>query len=334
MGGDRDADRATEAGAGLLGERLRVFAAVAGEGGFSRAARALGRTQSSVSQAVLSLERTLGEPLFVRDGRSTRLTEAGRVLLAHAARAFAELGRARAELAALRAVAAGTLVVGTSDTLATYVLPVVLAAFRARYPGVELRLENRPSPAVAARVADGAVDVGVVSLPWPRRLELGGRPARDALRTQTVAHQRDVLVCPPSHALARRRRVRLDELSGEPLVLLDRTTASRALLDDALAVAGVAPRVVMEMNSVEVIKRLVELGFGLSVVPDLAVRAEVARGTLASVALPAPFAAREVALVTSTTGPLSPAPRAFLTTARTELQSFGDTYQNPRSPRR
>src|SRR4051794_15042176 len=105
------------------GDRLGSFVAVAREGGFSRAARALGRTQSSLSQAVALLEHDLGEALFVRDGRTTHLTEAGRVLLAHAERAFAELSAARAELAALRDLTAGTLALGASDTFATYLLP-------------------------------------------------------------------------------------------------------------------------------------------------------------------------------------------------------------------
>ena len=90
------------------GDRLAAFVAVAREGGFSRAARALGRTQSSLSQAVALLEHDLAEALFVRDGRSTHLTDAGRVLLAHAERAFAELDAARAELAALRDLTSGT----------------------------------------------------------------------------------------------------------------------------------------------------------------------------------------------------------------------------------
>src|SRR6185295_5048265 len=108
--------------------RLGAFVAVAREGGFSRAARALGRTQSSVSQAVALLEAELGEALFVRDGRQTHVTAAGRVLLAHAERAFAEMDAARAELAALRDLTAGTLALGASDTFATYLLPPVFAA--------------------------------------------------------------------------------------------------------------------------------------------------------------------------------------------------------------
>ena len=147
--------------------RLQTFRVVARERGFSRAARQLGRTQSSVSQAVALLERELGAPLFERRGRTAVLTEAGQLLLPHADRILEEMDRARAHLEAARELRAGELVIGTSDTLACHLLPRVLGAFRKRYPGVELRLVNRPSPATAQAVADRQVHLGVVSLPLP-----------------------------------------------------------------------------------------------------------------------------------------------------------------------
>jgi DNA-binding transcriptional LysR family regulator len=300
-------------------ERLRAFVAVAQARGFSRGARRLGRTQSSVSQAIALLERELGEPLFVRDGRETHLTEAGRVLLVHAERAFAELAAARAELTALRDLAAGTLVLGTSDTLATYLLPPVFAAFRDRHPGVELRLDNRPSPIVAARVAERAVDLGLISLPLPDDLRIGGRPAASELRIEPLASHRDVLICPPRHPLAQRKRVSLSDLATQPLLLLDRTTATRAFLDTRFAAAGLTPRVVMEMSGVEILKRLVELDFGLSIVPEHAAAREVAQGTLATVPVRG-LPARRVGLITPTAGPLSRAARAFIEVARAALQ--------------
>jgi LysR family cyn operon transcriptional activator len=302
----------------LRSDRLRAFLAVASEAGFSRAARRLGQTQSAVSQAIAALERELGEPLFVRDGRRISLTEAGAALRPRAERALAELADARAELSSRRALATGTLRLGTSDTLATYLLPPAFAAFRARFPGVELRLDNRPSPAVAARVAARELDLGVITLPLPPGLGLAGRPADDALRTWPLATQRDVLIAPPAHALAHRRRVDLRALEGQPLLLLDRSTATRAFLDARLAAARVRPRIVMEMNGVEVLKRLVELGFGLSIVPDVAAAREVAARTLVARPL-ASLPARRVAMITPTVGPLAHAARAFLSLARAAL---------------
>lgn len=301
------------------GDRLRVFVAVAREGGFSRAARALGCSQSAVSQAIAALERDVGEPLFVREARRTYLTEAGRVLLGHAERAFAELADARRAIDALKDLTTGTLVVGTSDTLATYLLPPAFAALRAQHPGVELRLDNRPSPAIAARVAERAVDLGVVSLPLPAGLRITGRPAEDEVRIEPLVAQRDVLVCATNDAWAQRRSVRLEDLDQRPLLLLDPSTATRAFLEEHFAAHHVRPRVVMEMNGVEVLKRLVELGFGMAIVPDHAAAREVAQGSLASIAIRG-LPPRKVGLLTPTTGPLSRAARAFVDIVRRELR--------------
>src|SRR5512140_1885954 len=99
-------------------DQLLAFVTVARERGFSRAARALGKTQSAVSQAVLHLERELGQPLLVRDGRSSHVTEAGQTLLEDAERILSDMARARDRLASLGTMKTGRLRIGASDTLA------------------------------------------------------------------------------------------------------------------------------------------------------------------------------------------------------------------------
>jgi DNA-binding transcriptional LysR family regulator len=299
--------------------RLHTFLVVAREGGFSRAARRLARTQSSVSQAVAQLERELGATLFQREGRGARPTEAGRLLLGHAERIFEEMARTRSHLEAAADLRAGELVIGASDTLACYLLPPLLAAFRARYPGVELRLDNRPSPATALAVAEGRLQVGVVSLPLPAGLTAGGRPLAERVRCEPLVAQADVAILPPGHPLARRARVRVRDLLGGPLLLLDRTTASRAFLDRAFARLPRRPDVVMEMSSVEVLKRLVELGFGVSVVPAWAAAREHAAHTLVARPLTGLPARRAVGLAVPVTTPLPRATAAFVDLARRTL---------------
>ncbi|MEB2312888.1 MAG: LysR family transcriptional regulator [Sorangiineae bacterium] len=293
----------------LSSERLRVFVVVVRRGGFSAAARALGVTQPSVSQSVAQLERELGAALLVREGRAVHLTEAGRLFLPLAERVLDEGEAARAALAELGELETGRLVVGTTDTFALYLLPAALRAFRERYPGVELRLDTAPSPAIAARVASREVDVGVVSLP------LAGGEAH-GLESVRLAALTDVVVAPPAHPLASRRRVRLDALAGEPLILLDRTTATRAHLEAGFATLPEAPRVVMETNSVEVQKKLVELGFGLAILPSLAVAHEVRARRLVAVPLERQGSGRHAGLVWAGAKPRGPASRAFIELAR------------------
>src|SRR3954463_14324145 len=260
--------------------RLAAFSAVATAGGFSKAAKQLGKTQSSVSQAVLLLERELGQKLFARDGHRPRLTDAGRALLARTTRIFQEMALAESELAGLSALDSGELVLGTSDTLACYFLPPVLAAFRQRYPKVDLRIDNRPSPVVAERVSEGQVDLGIVSLPLPEGLQVSGRSVAERLACVLLAPQEDVAVCAPDHPLAAQGEVSVQDLAPHPLLLLDRTTSSRALVDLAFQAANVPPLVAMEMSSVEVLKRLAELGFGVAIVPRFSVQREARGGTL------------------------------------------------------
>ena len=254
--------------------RLAAFSAVATAGGFSKAAKQLGKTQSSVSQAVLVLERELGQKLFARDGHRPRLTDAGRALLARATRIFEEMALAESELAGLSALDSGELVLGTSDTLACYFLPPVFAAFRERYPKVELRIDNRPSPVIAERVSEGQVDLGIVSLPLPASLVVSGRSVRERLDCVELAPQEDVAVCALTHPLAKRRQLGVRELAPHPLLLLDRTTSSRALVELAFSAEGLTLRVAMEMSSVELLKRFAELGFGVAIVPRFSVQRE------------------------------------------------------------
>ena len=305
--------------------RLAAFAAVVRAGGFSKAANELGKTQSSVSQAVLLLERELGQKLFSRDGRTPRLTDAGRALLHRTTRIFEEMALAESELSALSELRFGELVVGTSDTLACYFLPPVFAAFRERYPKVELRLDNRPSPVIAERVSERQVDVGIVSLPLPEGLELSGRKVSDRLDCVVLAAQEDVAVCAPSHPLAKRREVAVPDLAPHPLLLLDRTTSSRALVEAAFAAEKAQPSVAMEMSSVEVLKRLAELGFGVAIVPRLSVQRELDSRTLCALKLKNFGSRRSVGALTPRAFAPTRAASAFLALARDPA-----SYSRPR----
>jgi len=291
-------------------DRLSVFRAVAREGGFSRAARKLHRTQPAVSQAIRALEEDLGERLFARLGRETALTPAGRAYLEHVDEAFEALERGRARLDSLRELTEGELLLGASDTTACYVLPPAIEAFRERHPAVELRIANRPSPITLEQVASREVELGFVTLPL----------SHPRLTLERWMDREDVVIVAPEHPLTARRRLRLEHLADHPMLLLDRGSRSRSFIDERFARAGVQPRIAMELASIEVIKRLVELGLGVSIVPAIAVVEEVAAGRLAARPI---FARREHRAVgVAHRGPdaLSRPARAFLEVARPLLR--------------
>ncbi|NRA36412.1 MAG: LysR family transcriptional regulator [Polyangiaceae bacterium] len=298
-------------------DRLEPFLAAAETGGFSKAAKRLRRSQSAISQSIAALEEELGQQLFIRDGRGVRLSRAGEVLREHAALAFQQLELAQDRLSALSELRGGKLSLGTSDTLACYALPAVFAEYRSRYPAVELRIENRPSPATADEVRERRLDVGLVNLPLPEHTS--DSRADRAIRVHKLSRMDDVAIVPLEHPLACRSFLRVADLGAFPLLLLDATTSSRAVVDRALKQAGVVPQIAMEMSSVEVLKRLVELSFGISVVPEISVRDDACDGKWVVLPLRGFGPARHLALVTAD-APMSRAASAFIDIAKEHLR--------------
>jgi len=292
-------------------DKLSVFQAVAREGGFSRAARKLGRTQPAISQAIRGLEQHLGERLFVRHGRRISLTQAGEILLEHVDEAFAALDRGRLRLEALHELRGGVLTLGSSDTTACYLLPPVLAAFRARHPDVEVRISNRPSPRTIEQVIAREVDLGFVTLP----AESAG------LSSVPLMAREDVAIFSPVSPLATRKRIRFEHLLEHPLLLLDRGSRTRAFIDRCIAQSGCEARIAMELASIEVIKQLVALDFGASIVPAVAVERERRAGVLCTRRVWPRAEHRRLGAVYAEPGPLSRAAAVFLEMAREQLGS-------------
>jgi len=292
-------------------DRLRTFWAVATENSFSRAAEKLFRTQSAVSQSIRLLEREIGETLFVRLGRTIDLTPAGRILLSHVEESFGILERGRARINALRALREGEVVIAASDTLTRYTLPATLRQFRKKYPGVEVRIRNRPSFQAADLVAVRQADLGIVTLPIDH----------PKLFVEPLLKREDVAICSSTHAFAKRSSVRLCDLAALPLILLDRGATTRAFIDACMNAAGLKPRIAMELGSIEVIKRMVELDFGVSIVPRIAVQDEVARSTLHAIRVFKQSEWRDIGLVYPKTGVTNVAADAFIAVLKRAIEA-------------
>ena len=280
--------------------QLRGFLMVARTGSFTRAAEALYLTQPALSLQVKALEAALGERLFERRGGGLLLTPAGRILLQRAEQMMGLLEQAEEEIAALRGVEQGRLSIGTNDSYALYLLPDVVHLYHERFPGVELRLTNSCSTQVASMVADGEVDFGLVTLPIEN----------ERVQSRPLLWREDVLACAPGHALCSQSDPRPEQLVAHPLLLLDRGS-SRTLLDRLFEDAGLAPRVVIELGSVEVIKRYVEINLGISIIPRFAAEREIASGSLHVTRLDW-LPPRAIGLIQRRTGYLAPAAGKFV----------------------
>lgn len=256
-------------------EQLLAFRAVAEEKSFTKAAEKLFRTQPAISQAIKSLEEELGERLFLRNGRTSTLTHAGRIFLEHVEDAFDTLERGQLRIDALKELHEGELTISASDTTALYILPDVLQDFRKQYPGVEVQIYCKPSPVTADQVLAREADLGIVTLPieHPR------------LTSEALIVRKDVAICAPGHPLAKRKRMAFTELADYPLLLLDIGSNTRAYIDQRFQKAGLTPKIAMELGSIEVIKKLVHLDFGVSIVPHIALQDELEQGSIHSINL-------------------------------------------------
>ena len=295
----------------MLFAHLQAFAAVARTGNITRAAEQLFLTQPALTARLQALEREVGEQLFVRDRRGTRLTELGRAYLPHAQRALQAAEDGQRHLEALRRGSEGELVIGGAPAVSTYVLPAVLKQFRSAYPGIRISVRTGHSEEVLALVLSRAVQIGLV-----RALD---HPDVSAI---PIYEDELVLVVDPAHAFARRDAIRLREIAAEQLILFDRTSSYHGLTSALFREAGVVPRSLLELDNVEAAKKMVEAGLGVALLPRIALEAELAGRRLREVRVRdvAPVRRPVVALRARDAGPPAPAVAAFLAGLR-ELPS-------------
>ncbi|WP_137292939.1 LysR family transcriptional regulator [Nocardioides dongxiaopingii] len=241
---------------------VEQFVAVAEELSVTRAARRLYAAQSTVSAGVRSLEHELGTRLFERTTRSMRLTEAGERVLPEARALLAAATRMHDVAADDDAQLRGRVRLGSFAGLDVVDLPHVVATFRAEHPLVDLVLSASPhgSTGLVDDLRRGRLDVAFSSLP--------DRSDPDLVSVPLVALPFVVLV-PPGHRLARRRRVRLAELADEGWVDTLAGYGNRVLLDRTLGERGVRRRLVVEVAELPSVPRYVAAGVGVAVVPDV-----------------------------------------------------------------
>jgi DNA-binding transcriptional LysR family regulator len=246
--------------------QLQVFLAVAREKSFSLAAKKIHSSQPTMSEHVGELELELGKKLFFRRGREVALTEAGRVFEHYVASAVLAVEGARQAVDDLDGLSHGSLMVGASTTPGIYVMPAIIADFRRRHPGVELKLQIANSRVIEERVKARELDLGVV----------GGHavgPGEECLAAGLPDEL--VLVVPPSHAWAKRRDIAPQALAGESLLMREQGSATRSVTERALQRAGVRFQAALELDHTEAIKQAVMVGLGVAFISIYAVRSEI-----------------------------------------------------------
>ncbi len=250
--------------------QLKIFEAVARHLSFSRAADELHLTQPAVSMQVRSLEDAAGLPLTEQVGKKIYLTEAGAELARHARVVSQQLREAEEALAAMKGLRGGLLNIAAVST-AKYFVPRLLAAFRAGYPEVELRLGVHNREAIVQQLADNEVDLAIMGRP-PQELETVSEP---------FAENPMGFIAAPDHPLARLKRIEPQRLAEEVFLLREPGSGTRAAMERFLSEHGVLPQRTVEMTSNETIKQAVMAGMGVSFISERTIALELATGNIA-----------------------------------------------------
>ncbi len=250
--------------------QLEIVKIVADSGSFTAAARQMHVSQSAISRQILMLEEELKEPLFVRLGRRVRLTPAGEELVALGKRVLADVRDTTTSIVEHHKKLSGTIHLAGGMTVCLHVFPSLLKEYRRRHPDVDVKLTTGGTPQLLERVRSGTVDVALLTLPVE---------GADLMQVP-VLREELLLVMHPSHPVGRHRRIRASDLDEQPLVLFERGSSTRRVIDDMIAREQIGPRIVMETENVEILKALVAIGMGMTIIPYQAVAREVRAGQL------------------------------------------------------
>lgn len=256
--------------------QLHIFYTVAERGTFSAAAQALHMTQPAVTMQVQALEEWFGTKLLNRTTKKLELTEAGHHLLPQARKAVELMRETDAVMAKFAEQLKGRLQFAASLTLGEYVLPPMLSSFLRRHPELSISMKVMNTTDIIEAIANQGVDFGLIEAPCEE----------PGFHAEPIMDDELVLVVPKGHRFADLREVALSEVVQEPMVLREKGSGTRQVMEDELLRHGVSAdglRVVSDFESSGAIKSAVEEGLGVSVLSAWAVRKEVAAGVLRAV---------------------------------------------------
>jgi DNA-binding transcriptional LysR family regulator len=252
-------------------ETLKTFCDLIETGSFNKAAQLNLVSQSAVSQQLKSLETRYGQALLERGARrGLKLTEAGRVFYAGCREVVDRFRQIEERLREQAGAISGTVRLATVYSVGLHRLPPYITRFMKAHPHVNVHVEYSRTDKVCEACLQDTIDFGIVAFPL-RRSNLAVTPWHE---------EKLVLVCSPSHKFARRRRIRIAEIADERFIAFERDIPTRKTIDRILKAHRVQVEIVMEFDNVETIKRSVEVGSGLSILPATTVVNELRSGLL------------------------------------------------------
>jgi DNA-binding transcriptional LysR family regulator len=281
---------------------LNLFRHVVDAGSITRGAERANLALAAASTRIRNMEKSLGAPLLLRGRQGVVPTPAGRTLVQHARVLLAQAERLREDLGAFAGGLTGQIRILSNTNALTEFLPEALGAFLASHPQVSIDLEERLSDEIVGLIAEGVADIGIVA----------GTVDTGRLTTYPFRSDRFVLVVPPGHALAGRRRIAFAEVLEHDFVGLDRASALQRFLADKAGRIGQPLKLRVQLRSFDAVCRMVEAGVGLGIVPETTARRAARPTAFAVVDLDDPWASRDLTICIRGLDELPPSARQLV----------------------
>ncbi|PYP83624.1 MAG: LysR family transcriptional regulator [Candidatus Angelobacter sp. Gp1-AA117] len=282
-------------------DQLETFLEVARHSSFSRAAEKRFRTQPAISSQIRALEEEVRARLFDRSGGKVALTVAGKAFQKYAEAALEARKNIITTLGEMDRIPRGEIVVGANEATCLHILPEVFAEFKRLYPSVGVNISRLERAKILESVIDNSVDFGVVSTPVNDK----------RLKTVNIHSDELVVIAPPGHLLSRHDRATIAEVVRFPL-LLPHMGRTREAIENLFEERQLTPRISMELDSSELLKRFVAADVGVGFIARFNVAADVKAGTLVALPMADAMIRRDLALVFRKDKALSRAALAFI----------------------
>jgi LysR family transcriptional regulator, low CO2-responsive transcriptional regulator len=303
-------------------DQLETFLEVARHASFSRAAERRFRTQPAISSQIRALEEEVGAKLFDRSGGKVALTGAGKVFQEYAEQTLQARKTMLVTVAEMERVPRGEIVVGANEATCLHILPEVFAEFKKQYPEVGVHISRLERAKILESIIDNSVDFGIVSV-----------PVEDKRMTVVNIHRDELaIIVPPGHPLSRKKQAGVAEVAQFPL-LLPKVGRTRDALENLFDDRRLKPKIAMELDSSELLKRFVAADVGVGFIARSNVIEDVRAGTLVALALADASVRRDLALVFRKDKALSRAALAFIEIAVKIKRAGGIPVATPQGAR-